>query len=38
MQYADEAERRRNATIVVKRHYSRAEGYIKSSITKGFPH
>jgi hypothetical protein len=38
MQYADEAERRRNATIVVKRHYSRAEAYIKSSITKGFPH
>ena len=38
MKYAVEADRRRNATIVVKRHFSRAEAYIKSSITKGFPH
>ena len=37
MKYATEDERRRNATIVIKRHFKRAEGYIKSSITKSFP-
>lgn len=38
MKYASEDERRRNATIVAKRHFKRAEAYIKSSITKTFPH
>ena len=37
MKYAVEADRRRNATIVVKRHFSRAEAYIKAAATKYFP-